>query len=75
MKTPILPVIAYLAAVAAVTLLPVSAAAASIALSVTGMLSILAADYGRNLEPPRGPAPVVPIGLSRPALSECRVAA
>jgi len=75
MKTPVLPVIAYLAAVAAFALIPASAVAASIAVAVTGTLSVFAADYGRGIEPLRGPAPVVPINLSRPALSEYRVAA
>ncbi|MGA2017494.1 MAG: hypothetical protein ABSH26_11095 [Opitutaceae bacterium] len=51
MKNNSLPAVALLAAVLACVLLPVSAAAASIALSVTGIFSVLAADYGRNVEP------------------------
>jgi hypothetical protein len=60
MKTNILPSVAYLGAIAACLLLPVSAAAASIAVSATGMLCVLAADYGRNLEPVRVNSRVVP---------------
>jgi hypothetical protein len=75
MKTRILPIFAYLAIIAAFALLPVSAVAASVALSVTGMVSILAADYGRGMEPLRVPAPVVPFRPSRLASAEYRVAA
>jgi hypothetical protein len=75
MKTNILPVIAFLAALAAFFLLPVSAVAASIALSVTGMVSVIAADYGRPAGALRAPAAVVPANLSRVALTGCRVAA
>ena len=75
MKTNILPVIAFLAAIAAFVLLPVSVVAASIALSVTGMVSVVAADYGRPVEPTRVTAPVVPANLSRVAPTEYRIAA
>ena len=47
MKTITLPVITFLAAIAAFVILPVSAPAAAIAFTVTGVLSILVADYGR----------------------------
>jgi|CZKI01.1.fsa_nt_gi hypothetical protein len=75
MKTRILPIFAYLAVLAAFALLPVSAVAASVALSVTGMASILAADYGGGAGPLRAPAPVVPFQPSRLAPAECRAAA
>jgi len=75
MKTPVLPAIIYTAAAAAFALLPASAVAASIALSVTGVLSIFAADYGRRVEPLRDPAPVVAIPQPHPAPAECRAAA
>jgi len=75
MKTNALPIIAFLAAIAASVLLPVSAVAASIALSVTGTLSVLAADYGRTVGPVRDPAPVVPFRAPRARLAECRAAA
>lgn len=75
MKTKTLPVIAFLAAIAAFALLPVSAVAASIAVSFTGLASLLAADYGRNIEPLSVRAPIVPFGLSRHALAEYRTAA
>jgi len=60
MKADILPSIALLATILACVLLPVSASAASIALSVTGMLSVLAADYGRNVEPVRVKPRLIP---------------
>jgi hypothetical protein len=50
MKSITLPVTAFLAAIAAFVLLPVSAPAAAIAFTVTGVLSILVADYGRPIE-------------------------
>jgi hypothetical protein len=75
MKNSILPIIAFLAAISAFVLLPVSAVAATIAVSVTGILALLAGDYARSVEPVRAPAPVVPFDLSRLALTECRVAA
>ena len=75
MKPTILPVIAYLAAIAAFVLFPVSAVVASIALSAAGMASILAADYGRDFKPLRVPAPVVPVNVPHPALIEHRIAA
>jgi hypothetical protein len=52
-----------------------SAVAASIALSATGMISVLAADYGRTLEPARVPTPVVPFDAARRPSAECRAAA
>jgi hypothetical protein len=64
MKTNILPLIAFLAAIAAFAILPVSAVAASFAVTVTGILSILFSDYGRSLEPVRVPAPVLPFSLA-----------
>ena len=51
MKTNTLPLIAFLAVICAFALLPVSAVAASIAFSVTGVLSVVVADYGRNVQP------------------------
>jgi len=75
MKTHLLPVIAFLASLFAFAFLPIGATAASIALSVTGMLSVFAADYGRVLEPVRVPAPVVPLHAPRARLAECEAAA
>jgi hypothetical protein len=75
MKTTSLPIIAFLAAIAAFALLPMSAVAAGIALSVTGMISVFAADYGRNLQPVRITAQVVPLGEERNPSAELRTAA
>jgi hypothetical protein len=53
MKTNQLQVSAALAAIVVAALLPISVAAASIAACMTGVLAIICADYGRNLEPLR----------------------
>jgi hypothetical protein len=60
MKTNVLPLIAFAAAIAAFVILPVSAVAASIAVSVTGIASILVADYGRDIEPLRAGPEIIP---------------
>jgi hypothetical protein len=75
MKTRILPSIAYVGAVGAFLLFPFSAAAATVALSVTGLLSIFAADYSRSAEPVVAPAPAVPASLQCLATPGCRAAA
>lgn len=74
MKTNLLTVIAFLAPVAAFALLPVSAVAACIALSTTGLISVFASDYGRNIEPLRSPTEVVAFNTARPSV-EYRAAA
>ncbi|HXQ81618.1 MAG TPA: hypothetical protein VN775_09915 [Opitutaceae bacterium] len=75
MNTRTLPVISFLAVIAAFVVLPVSAVAACIGLSVTGMISVLAADYGRGVEPLSVQEPVAPFAPSRLAHTEYRVAA
>jgi hypothetical protein len=64
MKTHTLSIIASLAAVVAVTLVPVSAGAAGVALTATGLLSTMLADYGR---PPVCSATVAPVVPFAPA--------
>lgn len=56
MKSNTLPIASFLAAVVAFVMLPMSAPAAAIAFTVTGVLAVLVADYGRNVEPLRLPA-------------------
>ena len=51
MNTNTIPAIAFLASVAALMLLPLSAAAAVGALTVTGLSLLFVADYGRRVEP------------------------
>ena len=75
MKTNSLPLVAFLAVIAAFAVLPVSAVAASIALSITGMISVLSADYGRGTKPVGIPAPAVPCNVSRLELTGYRAAA
>lgn len=55
-----LPILAFLAVLSAIILLPVGAAASSIALTVTGVLAILAADYGREMAPLSARSNVMP---------------
>jgi len=67
MKTHTLSIIASLAAVVAVALVPVSAAAASIALTVTGLAATMLADYGRPAQPGDSAARVVAFEPAAPA--------
>jgi hypothetical protein len=60
MKNTSLPILAFLAAIAASIVLPLSATASGIALTVTGVIAMLAADYGRVLAPIQLPTNVVP---------------
>ena len=64
-NTSTLPILTFVAAIAAFALLPVSAAAAGAAITVTGVLSILAADYGRPARMHRL-AEVVPLTRAQP---------
>ena len=75
MKTNTLPLIAFLAAIAAFAFLPMSAVGATIAFSVTGMISVFSADYGRGVEPAGAPAPAVSCDHSHMALTEYKAAA
>ena len=59
MNTTILPAIAFLAALAALILLPVGAAAAAMTLTATGVLAIFLADYGRAKGPVKANAEIV----------------
>jgi hypothetical protein len=56
-------------------MLPMSAPAAAIAFTVTGVLAVLVADYGRNVEPLRLPAQAIPFTLDRGTPSGLREAA
>jgi hypothetical protein len=64
MKSNILLVSAVLAAIAAVFLLPVSAAAAGVAFTAAGVFSVFMSDYGRSIKPLRASAQIVPFGDS-----------
>jgi hypothetical protein len=63
-NTSTLATATFLAAIAAFALLPVNAAAAGIAVSVTGILAMLAADYGRSPRPLKVPAFAAPVRSS-----------
>jgi hypothetical protein len=64
MKNSSLPILSFLTVLAATLLLPVSAGVASIALTLTGVIAMLAADYGREMPPLRVQACVVPFEFS-----------
>jgi len=68
MKTHTLSIIASLAAVVAVALVPVSAAAASVALTVTGLAATMLADYGRPTQLGNPATRVVAFEPAAPAL-------
>jgi|HubBroStandDraft_6_1064221.scaffolds.fasta_scaffold409339_3 hypothetical protein len=74
-KTNSLPVIAFLAVIAALLLAPVSAVVAGFAVSVAGISLILAADYGRTLRPLRAESPVLPFGARGGRTEDLRQAA
>ena len=75
MNTNLPPYAVILGTIVACAILPVSAAAATIAVSVAGMASIFAADYAGASRPEPAPAPVIPLPASRPAFHELRAAA
>lgn len=62
MKTNLLPIKAFLASLGAIALFPFTAAAAAAVFTVTGIFAVLAADYGRTIEPLRVSAEIVPFG-------------
>jgi hypothetical protein len=73
MKTTSLPIKAFLAALAAIALLPVGPVAASIAFTSTGLFAMLASDYGQDPQPLDAPASVVPFesdGRGEPELDK-----
>ena len=61
MKTNTLPLVAFLAAIATVAIVPVGAATACAAFTVTGLLLTMVADYGRGRRPDLVLAPVLPL--------------
>ena len=62
MKANTLLISAFATALAAIALLPISATAASLAITATGIMTILFGDYSRNLAPVGAQAPLVPFG-------------
>ena len=75
MKTNLPPIAVILGTILACAILPASAAAATIVVSVAGMTSIFAADYAEVLKPERIPAPIIPLPASHSELAELRAAA
>jgi hypothetical protein len=73
MKSNSLTISAFLVAMAAVAFLPVSAAAAGLALTTTGLMSVLVSDYGRSAGPVL--APVIPFHSPGNAAAELSEAA
>jgi hypothetical protein len=64
MNNSSLPALSFLAVLAAILFLPISAAASSIALTITGILAMLAFDYGRDVRPLQARADVVRVDFS-----------
>jgi hypothetical protein len=64
MNTSSLPILSFLAVLTASILLPVSAGAACIALTITGVAAVLASDYGRDSAPIQSAANVIPVDFS-----------
>jgi hypothetical protein len=75
MKSNIFPVSTLLAAVVASVILPVSAPAAVLAFTVTGLLSVFVADYGRTIKPLSLPGEIIPLDSRGPTLAELSKAA
>jgi len=75
MKTNLPPIAVILGTILACAILPVSAAAATVVVSVAGMTSIVAADYSEVLKPERVPAPIIPLPASHSGFAEFRAAA
>jgi hypothetical protein len=69
-----LPLLAFVAVLAAAIFLPVGANAASIALTLTGVLAMLSADYGREMRPLAVRASIVPFEASHRAAELGRAA-
>jgi hypothetical protein len=67
--------LALLGVAAALLTLPIDASAAGIALAVTGVVAILLADYGRNVEPLRASGDIVPFKAPERPFSDMRDAA
>ncbi len=65
MKSNTLTLLAFLGPIVSLAALLVSAPAAAIAFTVTGVLSILVVDYGRQIDPVRLTAEVIPFRSSR----------
>jgi hypothetical protein len=64
MKTNSILALSFLAVLAAIIILPISAAASSIALTLTGVLAILVSDYGRELQPVQSGGRVIPVDFA-----------
>jgi hypothetical protein len=64
MNTNSLPVLSFLAVLTASIFLPVSAGAACIALTISGVAALLVSDYGREQAPIQFAANVIPVDFS-----------
>jgi hypothetical protein len=75
MKTNSLQISAVLAAIVVAALFPISVTAACTAACAAGLIAIICADYGRNLEPLRAGSPVTEFYLAVPKHAGFREAA
>ncbi|HEY1847849.1 MAG TPA: hypothetical protein VGG37_01525 [Opitutaceae bacterium] len=69
MNTTTFPIKAFLAALAGAALLPVGPGFAALAFTASGLLALLASDYGRTLEPIRASAQLLPFRPAPKALA------
>jgi hypothetical protein len=64
MNNTSLPILSFLAVLAASIFLPISAPASCIALTITGVLAMLASDYGRELAPIEASSNLIPVDFA-----------
>lgn len=74
-KVSLLHSLAAIGLAASLVALPIDATAAAITFALVGILAVLFADYGRNLEPLRVPAEVIPLDRPAGAAPDLRAAA
>ena len=75
MKTNALPIKAFLGALGAIFVIPVSAVFAAASFTLTGILAVFLADYGRTIEPLRVRAAVLPFEARGCTSDDLRTAA
>jgi hypothetical protein len=75
LKTNSLPIVSFLAVLAASIVLPVSVPASCIAVTLTGVIAMLASDYGRDLQPVRARADVIAVEFAGRSPAELNRAA
>jgi hypothetical protein len=75
MKNNSILALSFLAVLTAALVLPISAAAACISLTITGVLAMLVGDYSRELGPVQATARVIPVDFAGRHAAELNKAA